>query len=209
MKREEAAIFRREGILFVISAPSGTGKSTLCENLRQTPDFVFSISCTTRQPRRGEVDGEDYLFLDEQQFSAKVAAGEFLEYARVHGCWYGTLRETVLEALSEGTDVLLDIDVQGAKNIRLQEDSRLKSALVDVFIMPPTFAELERRLRKRGTEEEREIEQRLERGREEMKAWKEFKYTILSGSMEEDLTKFRAIMRAERYLSRRLTLHEE
>jgi guanylate kinase len=209
MKGEEATIFRREGILFVISAPSGTGKSTLCENLRRTPDFVFSISCTTRRPRRGEVDGEDYLFLDEQQFSAKVAAGEFLEYARVHGCWYGTLRQTVLEALSGGTDVLLDIDVQGAKNIRLQEDSRLKSALVDVFIMPPTFAELERRLRKRGTEEQREIERRLERGREEMKAWKEFKYTILSGSMEEDLTKFRAIMRAERYLSRRLTLHEE
>ncbi|MDD2676526.1 MAG: guanylate kinase [Methylacidiphilaceae bacterium] len=209
MKGEEATIFRREGILFVISAPSGTGKSTLCENLRRTPDFVFSISCTTRQPRRGEVDGEDYLFLDEQQFSAKVAAGEFLEYARVHGCWYGTLRQTVLEALSEGTDVLLDIDVQGAKNIRLQEDPRLKSALVDVFIMPPTFAELERRLRKRGTEEQSEIERRLERGREEMKAWKEFKYTILSGSMEEDLTKFRAIMRAERYLSRRLTLHEE
>ncbi|MDD4932141.1 MAG: guanylate kinase [Methylacidiphilaceae bacterium] len=209
MKREEVTAFRREGILFVISAPSGTGKSTLCENLRRTPDFVFSTSCTTRQPRPGEVDGEDYVFLDEQQFFAKVAAGEFLEYAKVHGCWYGTLRHTALEALSEGTDVLLDIDVQGAKNIRNQEDSRLKAALVDVFIMPPTFGELERRLRKRGTENESEIKRRLERGREEMKAWKEFKYTILSGSVEEDLTKFRAIMRAERYLSRRLTLREE
>ncbi len=193
----------------MISAPSGTGKSTLCENLRRTPDFIFSISCTTRRPRPGEVNGEDYLFLDERQFSAKVTAGEFLEYAKVHGCWYGTLRQTAIEALSEGTDVLLDIDIQGANNIRNQEDPRLKAALVDVFIMPPTFAELERRLRKRGTENEKEIERRLERGREEMKAWKEFKYTILSGSMEEDLTKFRAIMRAERYLSRRLTLHEE
>ncbi|WP_018290898.1 guanylate kinase [Verrucomicrobium sp. 3C] len=209
MKREEVTAFRREGILFVISAPSGTGKSTLCENLRRTPDFIFSISCTTRRPRPGEVNGEDYLFLDERQFSAKVTAGEFLEYAKVHGCWYGTLRQTAIEALSEGTDVLLDIDIQGANNIRNQEDPRLKAALVDVFIMPPTFAELERRLRKRGTENEKEIERRLERGREEMKAWKEFKYTILSGSMEEDLTKFRAIMRAERYLSRRLTLHEE
>ncbi|CAB4242599.1 Guanylate kinase [Methylacidimicrobium sp. AP8] len=205
---EKATTFRREGILFVISAPSGTGKSTLCENLRRTPDFIFSISCTTRKPRPGEVDGEDYFFLDEKQFFEKVAAGEFLEYAKVHGCWYGTLRRTALEALSKGTDVLLDIDVQGAKNIRNQEDARLKSALVDVFIMPPTLAELERRLRKRGTEDEKEIARRLERGREEMKAWKEFKYTILSGSMEEDLTKFRAIMRAERYLSRRLTLYD-
>ena len=208
-KGEKVAQFRREGILFVISAPSGTGKSTLCENLRRTPDFIFSISCTTRRPRPGEVDGEDYFFLDERQFREKIAAGEFLEYAKVHGCWYGTLRRTALDALSEGTDVLLDIDIQGAKSIRNQADSRLKSALVDVFIMPPTFAELERRLRKRGTESESEIARRLDRGREEMKAWKEFKYTILSGSVEEDLTKFRAIMRAERYLSRRLTLYGE
>ncbi len=208
-KGEEAAAFRREGILFVISAPSGTGKSTLCENLRRTPDFVFSISCTTRQPRPGEVDGEDYFFLDDRQFFEKVAAGEFLEHAKVHGCWYGTLRRTALDALSEGKDVLLDIDVQGARNIRSQEDAQLKSSLVDVFIIPPTFAELERRLRKRGTENEKEIARRLERGREEMKEWKEFKYTILSGSVEEDLTKFRAIMRAERYLSRRLTLYGE
>lgn len=201
--------FRREGILFVISAPSGAGKSTLCSNLRKTPDFIFSISCTTRPPRVGEVHGEDYFFLTEKEFFQKLSAQEFLEYARVHGHYYGTLKSSVISALKNGTDVLLDIDVQGARQIRENKDPLLKNALVDVFIMPPTLEELERRLRKRGTETEEELRLRLKTAREEMKLWPEFKYTILSGSMEEDLTKFRAIMRAERYLSRRLTLIED
>ncbi|ACD84083.1 Guanylate kinase [Methylacidiphilum infernorum V4] len=115
----------------------------------------------------------------------------------------------MISALKNGTDVLLDIDVQGARQIRENKDPLLKNALVDVFIMPPTLEELERRLRKRGTETEEELRLRLKTAREEMKLWPEFKYTILSGSMEEDLTKFRAIMRAERYLSRRLTLVED
>ncbi|KIE58123.1 guanylate kinase [Methylacidiphilum kamchatkense Kam1] len=201
--------FRREGILFVISAPSGAGKSTLCTNLRKSPDFIFSISCTTRPPRVGEVNGEDYFFLTEEEFLQKLAAQEFLEHAKVHGHYYGTLKSTVINALRNGTDVLLDIDVQGARQIRQSNDPLLRNALVDVFIMPPTIEELERRLRKRGTETEEELAIRLRAAKEEMKLWPEFKYTILSGSMEEDLTKFRAIMRAERYLSRRLTLIEE
>ncbi|CAI9084717.1 guanylate kinase [Candidatus Methylacidiphilum fumarolicum] len=200
--------FRREGILFVISAPSGAGKSTLCTNLRKSPDFIFSISCTTRPPRVGEVNGEDYFFLTEEEFLQKLSAQEFLEHAKVHGHYYGTLKSTVIDALKNGTDVLLDIDVQGARQIRQSNDPLLRNALVDVFIMPPTIEELERRLRKRGTETEEELAIRLKAAREEMKLWPEFKYTILSGSMEEDLTKFRAIMRAERYLSRRLTLIE-
>jgi len=132
-----------------------------------------------------------------------------LEYAEVHGNYYGTLKETVREALEQGTDVLLDIDVQGAAAIRKTDDAMLRDSLVDVFIMPPTLEELERRLRKRGTETEEQVQRRLETGREESKLWRLYKYTILSGSMEEDLTKFRAIMRAERYLSRRLELHEK
>jgi len=201
-------VFRRQGILFVLSAPSGTGKTTLCENLRATPDFIYSVSCTTRAPRPGEVDGTDYHFLSREEFLGKIERGEMLEYANVHGNYYGTLKATVKEALAHGTDVLLDIDVQGAATIRQTDDAMLRDSLVDVFIMPPTLEELEKRLRKRGTESEEQVKRRLHTGHEEMKLWPLYKYTILSGSMEEDLTKFRAIMRAERYLSRRLELHE-
>ena len=202
-------VFRRQGILFVISAPSGTGKTTLCENLRATPDFIYSVSCTTRPPRQGEVDGVDYHFLSQADFLHRIERGEMLEYARVHGNnYYGTLKATVKEALEHGTDVLLDIDVQGAATIRKTDDAMVRDSLVDVFIMPPTIEELEKRLRKRGTETEEQVQQRLRTGREESKLWRLYKYTILSGSMEEDLTKFRAIMRAERYLSRRLGVNE-
>lgn len=201
-----ATHFRRQGILFVISAPSGTGKSTLCGNLRATPDFIYSVSCTTRPPRPGEVDGVDYRFLTVEQFESRIKAGAMLEYAKVHDNYYGTLLSPVKEALDQGTDVLLDIDVQGAASIRSCGDQLIRSSLVDVFIMPPTLDELERRLRKRGTENEQQIRMRLECGSEEMKNWSLYRYTILSGSMEEDLTKFRAIMRAERYLSSRLSI---
>ena len=201
-------VFRRQGILFVISAPSGTGKTTLCENLRATPDFIYSISCTTRAPRHGEENGIDYHFLSREEFERRIEQGEMLEYALVHGNYYGTLKATVREALEQGTDVLLDIDVQGAATIRKTNDTLVRDSLVDVFIMPPTLEELERRLRKRATETEEQVQQRLATGLEESKLWRLYKYTILSGSMEEDLQKFRAIMRAERYLSRRLELHE-
>jgi guanylate kinase len=200
-------VFRRQGILFVLSAPSGTGKTTLCENLRATPDFIYSVSCTTRPPRPGEVDGTDYHFLSREEFLGKIERGEMLEHALVHGNYYGTLKVTVKEALIHGTDVLLDIDVQGAMTIRQTDDAMLRESLVDVFIMPPTLEELEKRLRKRGTETEEQVQQRLKTGREESQLWPRYKYTILSGSMEEDLIKFRAIMRAERYLSQRLELH--
>lgn len=200
-------VFRRQGILFVISAPSGTGKSTLCENLRSTPDFIYSVSCTTRQPRPGEVNDVDYHFLTKEEFQRRVEHGDMLEHAFVHGNYYGTLKSSVKEALANGTDVLLDIDVQGAGSIRKTDDEMVRDSLVDVFIMPPTMEELEKRLRKRGTETEEQIQLRLRTAREEMKLWRLYKYTILSGSMEEDLMKFRAIMRAERYLSRRLVLN--
>jgi guanylate kinase len=200
-------VFRRQGILFVISAPSGTGKSTLCANLRATPDFIYSVSCTTRPPRPGEENGIDYHFLAKEKFEQLIADGEMLEYATVHGNYYGTPKATVKEALEQGTDVLLDIDVQGAAQIRETLDKVVHASLVDVFIMPPTLEELERRLRKRATETDEQVYGRLETAREEMKLWRLYKYTILSGSMEEDLQKFRAIMRAERYLSRRLELN--
>ena len=195
--------FPRQGILFVISAPSGAGKTTLCAALRQTPDFVYSVSCTTRPPRLGEIEGEDYYFLSVDQFRAHIAAGDFLEYAEVHGNYYGTLRENVLVHLRVGVDVLIDIDTQGATTIRASTDTMIGDALADVFIMPKSRDELRRRLVKRGTETPEQIERRLGNAAHEMARWRDYRYTIISGSVEEDLAKFRAIMRAERYLSRR------
>ena len=197
--------FFRQGILFVLSAPSGAGKSTLRENLRPKGDFIYSVSCTTRAPRPGEVDGEDYRFLTPADFADRLARGQFLEHAEVYGQFYGTLRESVLERLRTGVDVLLEIDVKGAETIRGSDDPIIREALADVFIMPPSLAELRRRLQKRGTETTQQIDRRLQDAASEMERWCEFRYTIISGTMEEDLQKFRSIMKAERYLSRRLT----
>jgi guanylate kinase len=196
--------FSRYGILFVISAPSGAGKTTLVDALRQTPEFVYSVSCTTRPARAGEIQGEDYQFLSESDFLDCVKAGEFLEYATVHGHLYGTLVKPILANLKEGADVLIDIDTQGAASIRNCNDEFIRHALADVFIMPPDLEELRRRLTKRGTETSEQIESRLVTASREMELWRDYRYTIISQSVEEDLQKFRHIMGAERYLSRRL-----
>jgi guanylate kinase len=196
----------RSGILFVLSAPSGAGKTTLTTALRQKPDFVYAVSCTTRPPRPGEIDGEDYFFLGEEDFRARIAAGDFLEFAEVHGRFYGTLRSTVVDNLSQGVDVLIDIDTVGAASIRNCGDPVIAAALADVFIMPPGLDELARRLRRRGTESEEQIATRLANAAAEMRHWRDYRYTLISGSMEEDIEKFRAVMRAERYLSRRLDI---
>ncbi|MBA3833359.1 MAG: guanylate kinase [Chthoniobacterales bacterium] len=198
--------FSRYGILFVVSAPSGAGKSTLCDALRQTSDFVYSVSCTTRPPRAGEIDGDDYHFLSEAEFAARANAGEFLEHANVHGKYYGTLRDPILRNLHKGVDVLIDIDTQGAAAIRAFDDAFVRQALADVFIMPPDLEELRRRLTKRGTETAEQIEVRLVTAAREMELWREYRYTIISRSVEEDLLKFRHIMGAERYLSGRMIL---
>ena len=197
--------FHRRGILFVVSAPSGAGKSTIINALRQTPDFVYSVSCTTREPRAGEIDGEDYHFLSRAEFERRVAAGDFIEHATVHEHYYGTLRGAVLKNLEAGIDVLIDIDIQGARQIRDDGDA-IRDSLADIFIMPPSLDELRRRLVKRGTETGEQIELRLGNAATEMEAWRDYRYTIVTGSIEEDLQKFRAIMRAERYLSRRMNL---
>lgn len=200
--------FRRTGILFVISAPSGAGKTTLCNALRQKPDFVWSVSCTTRAPRAGEIDGEDYHFLSREDFDRRHEAGEFLEQAEVHGNRYGTLKGPVLENLRNGIDVLLDIDTHGAANIRACGDPMILQALADVFIVPPDLEELRRRLMRRGTETQEQVEIRMKNAALEMECWRDYRYTIISGSMEENIEKFRAVMRAERYLSHRMTAVE-
>jgi guanylate kinase len=202
---QNSLALRRTGILFVVSAPSGAGKTTLCTALRQKPDFVYSVSCTTRTARPGEIEGEDYHFLSREAFLQKIEEEAFLEDAEVHGNLYGTLKEPVLEHLRRGIDVLIDIDTYGAEKIRNCNDPMIQEALADVFIMPPDLEELRRRLERRGTESEHEIELRLANAATEMGCWKDYRYTIISGSMEENIEKFRAVMRAERYLSRRFS----
>ena len=196
--------FSRRGILFVVSAPSGAGKTTLVERIRKTPDLFYSVSCTTRAPRAGEIDGEDYQFLSDADFRERADKGDFLEHAQVHGDRYGTLREPVVTNLKSGKNVLIDIDTQGAAVIRNCVDRLIRDALADVFIMPPDLDELRKRLLNRGTETAQQIDSRLATAAREMEHWRDYRYTIISGSMEEDLQKFRQIMEAESYLSRRL-----
>jgi len=196
--------FSRHGILFVISAPSGAGKTTLVEALKQTANLFYSVSCTTRPPRSGEIDGEHYQFLSTADFRARLEAGDFLEHAQVHGDFYGTLRDPVLTNLKNGIDVLIDIDTQGAATIRNCDDPIVRQALTDIFIMPPDLDELRRRLTKRGTETAQQIDSRLATAVREMELWRDYRYTVISGSVQEDLEKFRQIMAAESFLSRRL-----
>jgi len=188
----------------VVSAPSGAGKTTLVERIRRTPNLFYSVSCTTRTPRAGEIDGQDYRFLSDANFRERVAKGDFVEHAQVHGDHYGTLREPIVTNLEIGRDVLIDIDTQGAAVIRNCGDPLIRDALADVFIMPPDLEELRKRLLKRGTETAQQIDSRLDTAAREMEHWRDYRYTIISGSVEEDLQRFRQIMEAESYLSRRL-----
>jgi guanylate kinase len=196
--------FSRRGILFVVSAPSGAGKTTLVERIRRTPNLFYSVSCTTRAPRTGEIDGQDYQFLSDADFRERIERADFLEHAHVHGDYYGTLREPVVTNLKRGKDVLIDIDTQGAAVIRNCGDPLIRDTLADVFIMPPDLEELRKRLLKRGTETAQQIDSRLATAAREMEHWRDYRYTIISGSVEEDLQRFRQIMEAESHLSRRL-----
>ena len=199
--------FTRHGILFVISAPSGAGKTTVVQALKKTGNFFYSVSCTTRAPRAGEIEGEHYRFLSAAAFHAQIEAGDFLEHAKVHQDLYGTLRKPVLTNLENGVNVLIDIDTQGAATIRNSYEPIIRQALADIFIMPPDVEELRRRLMKRGTETPQQIESRLATAVREMELWRDYRYTIVSGSVEEDLENVRNIMSAETFLSRRLTLN--
>ncbi len=188
-------------LLIVISAPSGGGKTTLCHQLLTArPEMTRAITCTTREPRKDEKDGEDYYFLDAGSFLKRVQAGNFLEHATVYGHSYGTLKSEVLGKLRLGKDVLLNVDVQGAAAIRkcAEEDPELKRALVTVFLTPPSLAVLEHRLRKRGTDATPVIQKRLGVARQEIAQWKNFEYLLTSRSVAEDLAAIQAIVDAEK-----------
>ncbi len=194
----------RTGILFVLSAPSGAGKTTLRDHLRGTMEFAYSVSCTTRAARPGEVDGRDYHFLTPAEFERRRSEGGFIEDASVHGASYGTPTGPVLASIEAGLDVLVDVDFQGARQIRECSQPGIREALVDIFLMPPGLDELQRRLEGRGTESDVQIALRLQNAEREMAAWSEYHYTIVSGTPEQDQARFRAIMQAERCRTRRL-----
>ncbi len=188
-------------LLVIVSAPSGGGKTTLCNQLLAArPEMTRAITCTTRPPRAGEQDGVDYYFLDAGSFLKRVQAGNFLEHATVYGHSYGTLKSEVLGKLRVGKDVLLNVDVQGAAAIRLraEEDAELQRALVSVFLTPPSLVVLEERLRRRGTDAPTVIQKRLSVARQEIAQWKNFDYLLVSQSVTEDLRRMQAIVEAEK-----------
>lgn len=189
---------QRIGILYLVSGPSGSGKTTLCKRLSEAGECVYATSCTTRPPRPGEEDGTDYFFLSSSEFQQKIQRNELLEYAEVHGNYYGTLYSEVLEKIRQGTDVVMDIDVQGAAQVRASGDPIIEQALVDLFVMPPDEAELLRRLTGRGTDSEEVIQERMRNSLDEMKHWPLYTYRILSASMDDDYKSFEALLYAER-----------
>ena len=186
-----------EGTLFIVAAPSGAGKSTLVNALLQRePGIALSVSHTTRPPRSGELTGRHYHFVERAAFEREVAAGSFLEHAEVHGNLYGTARATVQASLAQGRDVLLEIDWQGARQVRAS-----KPDCVGVFILPPSRAELERRLRGRGSDSEEVIARRLHNSRGEISHAPEFDYILVNDVFEDALTGLQAIVRAVRQRS--------
>ena len=190
----------RSPLLIVISAPSGGGKTTLCQRLLAAhPNITRAVTCTTRPPRNGEKEGVDYYFLDSETFRRRVQAGEFLEHATVHGNDYGTLKSEVWDKLRQGKDVLLAIDVQGAAAVRAKadQDLQLKRALVTVFLTPQSVSILEERLRRRGTDSEAVIQKRLNGARQEIAEGKYFDYLLISTTVDEDLRRMLVILEAE------------
>jgi guanylate kinase len=190
-----------QAMLVLISAPSGAGKTTLCQSLLAAhPELTRAVTCTTRLPRGGEKDGEDYYFLSESEFRRRAEAGEFLEHALVYGRRYGTLRSEVMGKLGLGHDVLLNVDVQGARSIQAAAaaDATLGRALVTIFLTPATLAVLEERLRRRGTEDGEVLRRRLGAARQEISEWRAFDYLVISESIGDDMRRLETILEAER-----------
>ncbi len=178
---------QKRGTIIVLSGPSGVGKSTLVGKVREKmPELMFSISCTTRAPRAGEQHAVHYYFLTPEEFERRAGNGEFVEHAQVFAHRYGTLKEEVLDRVRQGNDVVLDIDVQGAMQIRAaaEQDPELRSSTVFVFIGPPSMETLEKRLRRRATDSEEQITLRLNAARHELSFWPRYDYLVINGDAE-------------------------
>ncbi len=192
---------KRRGLMFVLSSPSGAGKTTITRKLlEKNTDLTMSISATTRQRRPGEVDGYDYYFTDMAEFNKHVENGDMLEYAKVFENYYGTPRKPVEKALSEGKDVIFDIDWQGTQ--QLAEIAR--DDLVTLFILPPSRTELERRLRSRGQDKDEEISYRMSKASNEMTHYSEYDYVIINTDIEKSIEQAQMILDAERMKRRRI-----
>ncbi|SMC26894.1 guanylate kinase [Desulfacinum hydrothermale DSM 13146] len=187
------------GHLFVVSAPSGVGKTTLLRRvLQDVPGLRYSVSCTTRSPRPGEEDATDYFFLSREEFEDGIRSGRFLEWARVHGNYYGTDGRVVEEWLHAGWDVLLEIDVQGARQVRVHHPSA-----TTIFILPPSMEVLRQRLQARGTESPEQLEMRLEAARSELREAPWYDYLVVNDALDEAVQDLAAIFRACRCRRRR------
>jgi len=199
--KSDHSIPPRRGIVFILSAPSGAGKTTIYRAaLKAIADLKFSISLTTRAPREGEADGVDYSFVSEEEFKRRQASNELAESARVFDSSYGTPRAPLDAAIASGRDILLDIDIQGARQIR----AKYPHDAVSIFVLPPTPEELEGRLRGRGTEKEATIRFRLDRAREEVHAYKEYDYYIINAEIPKSVERLETIVNAERLKVSRL-----
>ena len=193
----------RRGLLIILSSPSGAGKSTLTRRLLDwDPSFRFSVSATTRPPRSGEEHGRDYFFLERAEFENLVETGGMLEHAEVFGNFYGSPRQPVEEAIEGGHDVLFDIDWQGGQQVR---NSALGKHVLSIFILPPSIAELERRLRSRGQDSDDVISGRMEKSRDEISHWAEYDYVLVNRDVDSAYDELKAIVTAERLKRERQT----
>ncbi len=189
------------GILLIVSSPSGAGKTTLCNRLREEfPQLGFSVSYTTRPPRTGEQDGREYHFVTQERFDEMVVRDEFAEYARVHGNMYGTAVAPVQAALTEGRDLLFDVDFQGARLL----SNRFRDDVVRVFILPPSLEELARRLRSRATDAPEVIERRLRMAREELNHYAEYDYLVVNDDIDRAYDALRAVFLSQLHRRERL-----
>ena len=202
---EIRSAFKRRGLLFVLSSPSGAGKSTIARMLLESDDGIaMSVSATTRPIRPGEVDGTHYHFVDDAGFDKLVADGEFLEWAHVFGHRYGTLKREVMKTIEGGRDVLLDIDWQGTQQLK-----QVDPDIVRVFILPPSMEELERRLSSRGTDSDEVIRRRMDRAAAEISHWAEYDYVFINNDAEKCRELVHSVLKAERLkANRRVFLHD-
>ncbi|MGN0712139.1 MAG: guanylate kinase [Anaerovoracaceae bacterium] len=183
---------KHAGKLFILSGPSGAGKGTICKALLAETDLELSVSMTTRNPRTGETEGESYYFVSKDEFLRKIDASGFLEYAEVYGNFYGTPKQPVIDKLSAGTDVILEIDMQGALKVKENYPDG-----VFIFILPPSMSELRKRLTGRGTETAEAIEMRLGETLKELSYIDKYDYCVVNGQLEEAVARVKAIVTAE------------